>query len=324
MNKLILAMCATVAWMGSSCSNDDDDKPEPGNDKKLISPEMAEMAVSSEANFTGVLMVYPCQENSSVYYGNYNAKEDISPANAYYLVGDGSIAKSPLPALLPVGEYNFLYWGIPKNSQADSTYDNVAITEPGLRLGADLADLSYRLRKESYSDTTYFPVYDYVHAVNPIRIGTEKMQATLQRMVAGIRVVLTNRGGAPIDPSIASARILVGSIAGNLNFFNGEPSDFTKTVAFPLFVSADSLSLTANSTVMVFPSGNSPLLTIQLYLKDKRIKTFSKPLSGPLVAGNRLNLNITLGDLFLEPGASDGFEVENWNETTETINFPAG
>lgn len=323
MNKLILIMCATFALAGSSCSNDDD-KPDPGKGKKLVSPEMAQMAVSSSSDFSGILMVYPCLENSSVYYGNYNSEGVLNSFNGHYIVGAGSIASSPVPVLLPVGDYNFLYWGIPKNNPMDSTYDVVAINDPGVTLGANLADLSYRLRKESYSDTTYFPVYDYVHSVNSIRIGTDKMQATLERKVAGIKVVLTNRGGMPIDPSIASARILVGSIANNLNFFTGEPSDFTKTVAFPLSVSADSLSLTANSTVMVFPSGNSPLLTIQLYLKDKRMKTYSKPLSSPLVAGTRLNLNITLGDLFLEPGSTDGFEVENWNETTETINFPAG
>lgn len=321
MNKLFVATLAVLVLLGS-CSKDDD-KPTSETGEKLVTPEMAAMAVSSGTSFTGTLMVLPCLEDTSIYYGNYNKEGAVNSVHAYYAVVDGSIANSVLPVRLPVGSYNFLYWGNPRNGLTDSTYANAAVQDPGLRVGINLADLSYELRR-NYPDTTYYPVYDYVYAVSPIQVGTEKMQATLRRVVAGLKVILTNRGGATMNPSIASARILVGGIANNLNYYTAEPSSFSKTVAFPLSMSTDSLSMSANSTVMVFPSGENPLLTILLVLKDGRVKKFSKPLANSLVAGNRLNLNITLGDLFVEEGTSDGFEVENWTESNETIDFPAG
>ena len=73
---------------------------------------------------------------------------------------------------------------------------------------------------------------------------------------------------------------------------------------------------------MVFPSGNSPLLTIALTLKNGQEKLYRKPLSSPLTAGNRLTLNIVLGKLIVEEGSSNDFEVLSWTESSETINFP--
>ena len=67
-----------------------------------------------------------------------------------------------------------------------------------------------------------------------------------------------------MNPSIASVRILIGNIASRLDYYTAEPSDFTKTIEFPLSMSADSLSMSANSTVMVFPSADNPPLTILL------------------------------------------------------------
>lgn len=319
MNKSILTMLAIAILLGG-CSKDDDDKA-PGSGEKLISPEMENMAVSSTAGFTGALMVYPCLPDTSFYYGNYNAKDELGPFNAYYTVGRGSIASSLIPVRLPVGDYNFLYWGVMKNSQADSTYDAVAINEPGLRTGANLADLYYSLQKESYSDTTYLPVYDYVHAIQTLHVGTDKMEAMLSRAVAGLKVTIVNHDGSMLDSSISSSRILVSDIAGRLNYYTAEPSDFSKTVAFPLTVSADSLSMSANSTVMLFPSGNTPRLTIVIYLKNGQVKTFDKTLDNPLVAGNRLTLDVSLGDLYVEEGSSNGFEVKGWNEKTEAIDL---
>lgn len=309
-----------IAILLGGCSKDDDDKA-PGSGEKLISPEMENMAVSSTAGFTGALMVYPCLPDTSFYYGNYNAKDELGPFNAYYTVGRGSIASSLIPVRLPVGDYNFLYWGVMKNSQADSTYDAVAINEPGLRKGANLADLYYSLQKESYSDTTYLPVYDYVHAIQTLHVGTDKMEAMLSRAVAGLKVTIVNHDGSMLDSSISSSRILVSDIAGRLNYYTAEPSDFSKTVAFPLTVSADSLSMSANSTVMLFPSGNTPRLTIVIYLKNGQVKTFDKTLDNPLVAGNRLTLDVSLGDLYVEEGSSNGFEVKGWNEKTEAIDL---
>lgn len=168
MNKLLLSMMAAAAVLGG-CSNDDD-KNNSGQvtDKDLITPELARMAVSTTSSFTGALTVLPCQDNSSIYYGNYNANGTLTPVNATYVILNGSIAKSPMPVRLPVGD--------------------------------------------------------------------------------------------------------------------------------------------------------SPLLTIRLTLEDGLVKTYSKPLSAPLAAGNRMTLNITLGKLIVE-GGSDSFDVENWTESSETIDF---
>ncbi len=319
MNKLMLTVLAASALFGS-CSKDDDDKIP--NTEELVSPELLNMAVSSTTAFTGGLMVYPCMPDTSIYIGNYNKNGQLSVINANYTVVNGLATSIQSPVRLPVGDYNFLYWGVLKNSQVDSTYDASSVTEPGLRQGANLAELFYSLRKESYSDTTYTPVYDFVHAVQTLHVGTDKMEATLQRAVAGLRVTILNYDGSTMDSSIASCRILVSSIAGKLNYYTAEPSDFSKTVAFPLTVSGDSLTMSANSTVMLFPSGDAPELSILLNLKNGQEKIYRKPLAGPLAAGTRLVLRISLGDLFVEEGSSHGFEVKDWNEKTESLDFP--
>ncbi len=321
MNKLVFSTLLLSLFLGS-CSKDDDCHCV--NNDDLISPELAEMMVStgtSTTAFTGVLMVYPCIEDTSLYHGNYSSNGTLVPFNATYTIKDGSIYKASIPVRLPLGDYNFLYWGLAKNSQTDSVYDEAAIREPGLRLGADLLGLYMTLQKDNYQDTTYMPVYDFLHAVNPIKVGTEKMQATLKHATAGLKITLTNKDGDKMNPSIASARILIGNIASRLDYYTAEPSDFTKTIEFPLSMSTDSLSMSANSTVMVFPSADNPPLTILLTLKNGQEKHFSKPLTNALVAGNRLTLNITLGELYSEETSSDGFEVENWTETTENIDF---
>ena len=328
MNKLVFSTLLVAAFL-CSCSKDDDcDCSTNGKGEDLITPELAVVDVSSNSSksaFSGALMVYPCLEDTTLYYGNYDTKGTLTPMNAMYTIKDGSIATAVLPVRLPLGDYNFLYWAIPQNSQADSTYDaSSMISEPGLRLGTSLSDLSLSLRKTSNTDTTYNPVYDYLHAVNPIKVGTDKMQATLKRAVSGLKITLTNKDGDKMNESIASARILIGNIASELNYYTAVPSDFTKTITFPLSMSADSLSMSTNSTVMVFPSAANPPLTIELTLKNGDIKYYQKSLSNALAAGNRLTLNITLGDLYSEETSSDGFEVVNWTESSETIDFPAG
>ena len=62
MNKLVLSTLALAAILGS-CSKDDDCRCVDTND--LITPELAEMSVTTgdvTTAFTGVLMVYPCQD----------------------------------------------------------------------------------------------------------------------------------------------------------------------------------------------------------------------------------------------------------------------
>ena len=77
------------------------------------------------------------------------------PINATYTIKDGSIYKATAPVRLPLGDYNFLYWGLSKNSQTDSVYDAAAIREPGLRIGADLSDLYMTMYQDNYKDTAY-------------------------------------------------------------------------------------------------------------------------------------------------------------------------
>lgn len=313
-------MLAVIFLLGSCVK--EDDKSGGKNEGELITPEIANLSVSASAtSFSGVLTVLPCMDKSSVYYGNYNNQDQLTPLHPNYLILNGIVARSPNQVRLPAGNYNFLYWGVTHNTGADSTYADVAIGEPGLRIGADLNDLSYSLRKEN-RDTTYFPVYDFVYAVNPIQVGTDEMRAVLDRVVAGIKITIVNQNGMPISSSVTSARVLVGSIANRLNYYTAEPADFSKTVAFSLTKSADSLSLSANSTVMLFPSGPSPQLTIILYLKNGQEKYYRKTLSAPLVAGNRLALEVMLGDLLVEEGPSTDFEVKSWKETSEIIKFP--
>lgn len=321
MNKLFFSTLLLSLFLGS-CSKDDDCHCV--NDDDLVSPELAEMKVSTGTStnaFTGALMVYPCLEDSSLYYGNYTSSGTLFPVNATYTIKDGSIFKAAAPVRLPLGYYNFLYWGLAKNSQTDSIYDDASIKEPGLRLGADLSELYMTLQKDNYKDSTYMPVFDFLHAVSPIKVGTEKMQAILKHSVAGLKITLTNKDYDKIDSNIASVSILIGNIAFRLNYYTAEPSDFTKTIEFPLSMSADSMSMSANSTVMVFPSSDNPPLTIVLTLKNGQEKYFRKPLTNALVAGSRLTLKITLGNLYSEETSSNGFEVENWTESTETIDF---
>ena len=230
MNKLFFSMAIAVVFFGS-CTKDDD-KETGGGNENLVTPELAGLQVASTALFSGALTVAPCSDNSSFYYGNYNSNGNLSPVNSSYVIIDGAIAKSPIPVRLPVGDYNFLYWGVNRNSQSDSTYADSAIEDPGLRLGTDLREQTYSLRKVSNRDTTYRPVYDFVHAIQPIYVGKDKMQAVLKRVVSGLKITLTNHDGLTMDPSIASAKVLIGSIAYSLNIIRPSPSILQKQLYF--------------------------------------------------------------------------------------------
>lgn len=319
MKKLIVLLMLIPAAFGS-CSKDDD-KPDI-DPSHLVSPEFASVSLSTQSPFSGVLIVAPAQGDGSIYYGNYDAAGKLSPIHALYTISQGTIAHSNIPVRLPVGTYNLVYWGLPLNTGADSTYSLVAINEPAYVIGNDMKDMTYTLRRYTTPDTTYYPVYDYVFSVEPIKVGTEKMSTVLTRVTAGLRVTLRDKDGGALNPSIAGARILVGSIASTLNYYTAEASDFTKTISFPLDKSADGTQMSANSTVMLFPSGPNPELTIVLTLTDGKVKTYRQPLDNTLVAGTRLSLTASIGEIFVEETSSNGFEVTNWKEETENINIP--
>ncbi|EDV02865.1 hypothetical protein BACCOP_00046 [Phocaeicola coprocola DSM 17136] len=41
-----------------------------------------------------------------------------------------------------------------------------------------------------------------------------------------------------------------------------------------------------------------------------------------MVANTRLTVNIVIGDIFAGGGSSGNFTIDNWNESSETIEFP--
>lgn len=319
MKKLTgLLLFLPALWM--SCSNDNDDwKEDPSH---LVTPEFAEANIGTNNPYTGTLIVTPAQGNGSIYYGNYDSKGNRTSIHALYVISKGSIWTSNFPIRLPIGNYTFVYWGIPQNTSADSTYTNVAIHEPVYVMGTDMHDMSYRLRAYGISDTTCYPVFDYVYAIQPMRVGTDKMSAELRRVTAGFRITLTAENGQPINENIASVRVLIGSIASTLDYYTAEPSDFTKTVSFPLTRSADGMQMSANSTVMVFPSAPDPLLTLVLTLNNGKQKIYRQALTNTLSAGTRLSLTASIGEIYVEETDSNGFEISNWKEETETIHFP--
>lgn len=319
MKKLIylVMFLPAIFW---SCSKDDDKKePEPAD---LVSPEFASVSLSTQSPFSGILIVAPAEGDGSIYYGNYNAAGDLSAIHALYTISRGAIAHSNVPLRLPVGSYNLVYWGIPLNTAADSAYSLVAINEPAYQIGTDMRDMSYRLRPYSPPDTTYYPVYDYVYSVEPLKVGTEKMSTVLARVTAGIRVTLRDKDGGVLNPVIAGVRIQIGSIANSLNYYTAEASDFTKTVSFPLDKSADGTQMSANSTVMLFPSAANPELTILLTLTNGKVKVYRQPLGNTLSAGTRLTLTASIGEIFVEETTANGFEVTDWKEESENINIP--
>ena len=119
---------------------------------------------------------------------------------------------------------------------------------------------------------------------------------------------------------IADIEVLIGGIAEKINFYTAVPENMTKTVKFNLELSDDS-TMMSNPTVMLFPSSENPSLTLIITLKDGSQHTLNQNLNTPLSANTRLTLNIVLGEIH-SGGDAGNFTIEDWNETTETIEFP--
>lgn len=320
MKKLIGLLLFIPVWLGG-CSNDDDvhNHVNPG---ELVSPEFDLASIGPQTPFTGYLIVAPALGDGSIYFGNYNASGNRNSIHGTYVISKGSIWTSNNPIRLPTGNYTFVYWGIPQNNSADSTYAQVAVNEPAYVMGTDMKNMFYTLRPYRIGgDTTYYPVFDYVFSKQPMQVGTDKMSAVLDRVTAGFKITLTDKNNEPIDPNIASVRVLIGTIASALDYYTGEPSDFSKTVSFPLTKSADGMQMSANSTVMVFPSAPTPPLTLVLTLNNGKQKIYRQALTSTLTAGTRLTLTASIGEIFVEETESNGFEITNWKEETESIDF---
>lgn len=314
MKKYIFLFSILMVW--SACTEEDRSSCIPDD---LVTPDISVELEADTSAFTGILQVLPCEPKSSVYYGNYNAS-GLTPFNANYTLSNGIVIAAAPPVKLPVGTYNMLYWGVPAATSEDPTYDGMAIKEPPLSLGADLSTLYFQLWPYNSPDTTFYPVYDYAHAVVPIHIGSEKMKASLKRATAGLIIILKNKNGSAFDRSIDSVRIQVGSIAQKLNYFTAVAEDMTSTVSFPLTFNTDSTQMSV-PTVMLFPSAPNPLVQVIVMLKNGSSKVFEKNMNNTLTAGEKLTLNITLDTIFDTENQSEGFTITDWIEKNENMDM---
>ncbi|HJB84424.1 MAG TPA: FimB/Mfa2 family fimbrial subunit [Candidatus Alistipes merdigallinarum] len=320
MKNFVIGSLGILTLFFSSCKDDNNNDEDYSIDvASLVTPEVsARVADPLTSNpFTGILEIFPCNPESSIYYGNF-VNDNLSSFSGYYVIVDGSTYGAYNRLLhLPTGNYNIVYWGTPKYD--DPIYNAPAIKEPGLTIGADLSELYFSLRPNS-GDTTYMPVYDLVHAVQEAHIGIENLQAPLQRVGAGIKIIAQMSDDDIFNPDISDIEVLIGGIAEKINFYTAVPENMTKTVKFNLELSDDS-TMMSNPTVMLFPSSENPSLTLIITLKDGSQHTLNQNLNTPLSANTRLTLNVVLGEIHTG-GDAGNFTIEDWNESTETIEFP--
>ena len=319
MKKLIIFASFAVALL-SGCS-DDKCCDDGGNNNGLVSPKLratVNAVNGTQSPMTGVLHVYPCQPNSSIYFGNY-VNGSLTPFNGIYNLKDGNINTEAYnrELFLPVGPYNMVYWGTPKYEEP--IYSNPAIRDPSLVVGVDMATLYFRLI-QNFPDTTYYPVYDMVYAVKPANVGTEELLAAMKRQVAGLKVIVKDKDNGVLSSSISAMKVHIGGIAERINVYTAAVEDQTKTIGFPLVLSADGTQM-SNATVMLLPSAEKPLFQLIITLKNGTVKTYKQPLSSPMKANTKLTLTLTLGDVFSEENEGS-FTIENWVEESVTIDVP--
>ena len=186
--------------------------------------------------------------------------------------------------------------------------------------GEDMSRQHFSLFKME-ADTTYYPVFDLVHAVQPANIGSEDLKASLKRVVTGLKVIIKDKNNGILSSSIDSMVVRITNIAGELNFYTAAPQGSPRTVAFPLVRSVDGTQM-SNATVMLFPSFGKPEFQMSIILKNGNVKSFKQTLNGPLEANSKLTLTLTLGDIFSEESSGE-FTLDNWNEESQTIDVPS-
>lgn len=312
-------LLAAVAALVAACA--DDNPPVMVETGHLVTPKLyatVDNTDNSQSPLTGVLTIFPCHPNSATYYGNY-LDGNLTPLYGYYNVKDGDFNKDAYnrEISLPAGTYNMVYWGTPKYEEP--VYSSPAVREPVCVIGSDMAQQSFSMLRMGM-DTTYYPVYDMVYAVKATNIGSENLNAALRRVVAGVKVIVKDRDNGILSSSIDSMYVHIGGISTSLNFYTAKPANTTGTVAFPLVRSADGTQM-SNATVMLFPSIGKPVFKLFIALKNGTVKTFSQTLESPMTANTKLTLTLTLGDIFSEE-SSGSFTIENWEETTQTIDVP--
>ena len=135
-----------------------------------------------------------------------------------------------------------------------------------------------------------------------------------------MKVILRQEDNSVFNSSITSVKVHIGNIAEKMNFYTAEAENMTKTVKFELSRSTDA-TIMSNATVMLFPSAPNPLLELFITLADGSVHRLSKQLTSTLSPNTRLTLNIVIGKIL--PGGDPGdFTIEDWNEESETIEFP--
>ena len=313
MNKMIFPLLAGITLLLAGCKKDNENGSgtDPG---QVVTPRL--VASEEEMPFAGALEVFPCRSGTTVYYGNYY-KNQLSFYYALYTISEGNVYSALRPVTLPIGDYNLIYWGVSQTQ--GPTYTNGAIHEPGITLNGDLAGQSYRLRKYPGADTTYHPVYDFVFAKQAVDIGAESIAVPLHRVVAGLTVILQKSDNSELDSEIASINVLIGNISEKLDFVTGEPKNPTKTVRFPITVADNNLTA-VNPIALVFPSAPNPPLKIVLTLKDGTIRTFRTQLNNTLAANTKLTVTVNMGEILDSETTAGGFEVNKWEEKSETVN----
>ena len=301
-----------------SCSDDDNNNGS-GTPENLVTPKISARIteqVAQDAPFTGILEIFPCRAGGSDYFGNYiNGKLTIF--NGHYTIVQGDVYGNNNRELhLPIGPYNMVYWGTPKHEEP--IHNSPEINSPGIGKGANLADMYFSLRP--YGDGTYKPVYDLVHAVQETRIGSEELHTGLIRVSAGLIVNLRQKDNAVFNSNVKSVKVQIGGIAEKLNFYTAEPVNQTKTVRFDLSRSEDNTTM-SNATVMLFPSAPNPTLELYITLADNSIHKLTQTLNSSLSANTLLTLNVVIGEILPEGNPGD-FTITDWNEESETIEFP--
>lgn len=316
MKKLVIY--SIFAMLLAGCS--DDDSTTCPEDNALITPKIyMDVATSNgQSPLTGILTITPCNAGTSIYFGNY-VNNKLTPFYAYYQVKNGTFYDEVTnrELSLPTGTYNMVYWGTPKYE--NPIYAFPAVKEPSYILGMDLSKQAFGLFKIS-ADTIYYPAFDLVHAIQPAVIGTEDLKASLHRVVAGLKVIIKNKDNGILSSSIDSMTVRITNISEQLNAYTGAPQGNPRTVFFPLVRSVDGTQM-SNATVMLFPSIGKPEFQLTIMLKNGTTKTFKQTLDSALTANTKLTLTLTLGDIFSEE-SSGNFTIDNWNESSQTIDVP--
>lgn len=314
MNKFIGFLLALSVFYG--CSDDDDCNrcPTPDN---LVSPTFSATEVSSQSPVSGLLYVYPCNANTSTFFGNYRGEPPtVQSAFGSYLLKNGNIASGfGFPLLLPLGVYNMVYWV--EGYTAEPAYPP-AINDPQPEIGDDLTTQYLALRLYTPSDTVYVPVYDYIFAQKEVNVGDDDLEVPMRRVVSGLKVIVQKYNETALDDNIDSIQFFIGGVAEKLDLYTAEPVNLTKTVMLGLTMSTDRMSA-SNNTAMLFPTVPTPPVTVMLTLKNGQKRYFHTKLTNNTSANNKLTVTINIGAIFDSP-SGNGFEVHNWTESQETIN----